>query len=165
MARIGNADVIRIQFDTAFNEEALTDPLDDMYRRSKDLRPVFEKIRDDLEDLWSNNFMTNGLPSGGWKPLDPKYAAWKSAHFPGMPPMIRSGRLFSSLGNLRGNPNKIDRTRAEFGTSVKYAKFHQYGTTRMPKREIIFAPDVMRKKWRGYVKEYIVDGRIGMETS
>lgn len=163
MARIGSADIIRIQFDTGFNEEKLTDPLDDMQRRSKDLGPAFEKMRDDLEELWSNNFLTNGLPSGGWKPLDARYASWKSYHFPGMPPMIRTGKLFSSLTNLRGAPNEIKRTSATFGTSVKYAKFHQYGTTKMAKREIIFAPDVMRKKWQGYVKEYIVDGRIGME--
>jgi len=164
MARVGNVNVVRIQFDTNFNEEALTDPLDDMYRRSRDLSPVFEKMRDDLEDLWSNNFLTNGLPSGGWKPLDAQYAAWKSVNFPGMPPMIRTGKLFSSLTNLRGRPNEIKKTRASFGTSVKYAKFHQYGTTKMPKREILFAPDVMRKRWQGYVKEYIRDGRIGMET-
>lgn len=162
MVAIGNTNYIRIQFDTTFDEEELTDTLDDMYRRSLDFGPVFGKIRDDLEDLWTNNFMTNGLPSGGWKPLDPKYAAWKSAHFPGMPPMIRSGRLFSSLGNLRGNPNKIDRTRAEFGTSVKYAKFHQYGTTKMAKREVVFAPDVMRKQWQRYAKEYVQSGRVGL---
>ena len=162
MARTRPRDAIIIRFDTDFDEEELTDKLDDMMRRARDFRPVFEKIRDDLEELWSNNFLTNGLPSGGWAPLDPGYASWKSTHFPGMPPMIRTGRLFSSLGNLRGAPNEIDRTKATFGTNVKYAKFHQYGTTRMPKREIIFTPDVMRKKWADYARDYVRDGIGGL---
>jgi phage gpG-like protein len=162
MARVRPRDAIVIRFDTDFDEEELTDRLDDMMRRSRDFRPVFEKIRDDLEELWSNNFLTNGLPSGGWAPLDPGYSSWKSANFPGMPPMIRTGRLFSSLGNLRGAPNEINRTQANFGTNVKYAKFHQYGTTKMPKREIVFVPDIMRKKFADYARDYVRDGVEGL---
>lgn len=160
MARLAGKDYIRIRFDTDFDEEDLTDELDAMKKRTKDFRVVFTKIREDLQELWDNNFLANGLPSGGWAPLSPKYGAWKSAHFPGEPPMIRTGKLFSSLVTLRGAPNDIGRTRATFGTNIKYAKFHQYGTTKMPKREIVFAPDVMRKKWADYARDWVKDGDL-----
>jgi hypothetical protein len=29
---------------------------------------------------------------------------------------------------------------ATFGTKVEYAKFHQYGTTKMPKRKVVYEP-------------------------
>jgi phage gpG-like protein len=66
------------------------------------------------------------------------------------------------LGNLRGAPNEINRTQANFGTNVKYAKFHQYGTTKMPKREIVFVPDIMRKKFADYARDYVRDGVEGL---
>ena len=149
---------VRIQIDIDFNPDDLVDALDDMRKRAKDFGPVFEKIRDELEEVWSNNFMTNGLPSGGWAPLDPGYASWKSVNFPGMPPMIRSGKLFSSLGNLRGTVNTIRDKSATFGTDVKYAEFHQYGTTKMPMRRVVFEPLGSSKVWAGWAADHIEKG-------
>jgi phage gpG-like protein len=152
------ANDIRIKIDIDFNPDKLIDSLDDMRERAKDFGPVFEKIRDELEEVWANNFMTNGLPSGGWAPLDPSYASWKSVHFPGMPPMIRSGKLFSSLGNLRGTVNVIRDKSATFGTPVKYAEFHQYGTTKMPMRRVVFEPAGSSKVWATWAADHIEKG-------
>ena len=149
---------VRIQIDIDFNPDDLVDSVEDMRKRAKDFGPVFEKIRDELEEVWSNNFMTNGLPSGGWAPLDPGYASWKSVNFPGMPPMIRSGKLFSSLGNLRGTVNIIRDRSASFGTPVKYAEFHQYGTTKMPMRRVVFEPLGSSKVWAEWAAEHIEKG-------
>ena len=149
---------VRIQIDIDFNPDDLVDALDGMRKKAKDFGPVFEKIRDELEAVWSNNFMTNGLPSGGWAPLDPGYASWKSVNFPGMPPMIRSGRFFSSLGNLRGTVNIIRDKKATFGTPVKYAEFHQYGTTKMPVRRVVFEPLGSSKVWAGWAADHIEKG-------
>ncbi len=45
-----------------------------------------------------------------------------------------------SLTALFGPPNNVSGTEATFGTKVEYAKFHQYGTSKMPARKIVFEP-------------------------
>jgi phage gpG-like protein len=34
----------------------------------------------------------------------------------------------------------VRKNEAVIGTNLRYAKFHQYGTTKMPKRQIVFEP-------------------------
>jgi phage gpG-like protein len=46
------------------------------------------------------------------------------------------------------------------GTSVEYAKFHQYGTTKMPKRKIVFEPPLFAKKLGGDTVSYIANGEV-----
>lgn len=125
---------------TTRGEESVKDFLDDMDRRSKNFKPVFRKAEEYLERANAANFTTLGLPVGGWKPLDAQYGAWKATNFPGMPPMRKSGELFQSLTNLNNSAKSVGLTTAEFGTKVEYAKFHQYGTNKMPKRKIVFEP-------------------------
>jgi phage gpG-like protein len=131
------------------------DRIDDMQRRMKTFRPIFNDIRSDLEEAWSKNFDTEGGHYGGWNPLSPKYALWRGS--PG-PILIRTERLFNSVRSLHGAPNDIKDDEAFFGTNVEYAKFHQYGTTKMPKRPIIFEPHHASKKWGGWAAKYIADG-------
>lgn len=111
-----------------------------MERRMLNFAPVFELARETLAAANAANFTAAGLPSGGWAPLSPVTAAWKAEH--GFPPnpLIRTGDLMASLSTLRGSPNEIGTHSATFGTNVEYAKFHQYGTRRMPKRQVIFEP-------------------------
>lgn len=134
------------------------DKLDDMSDRADNFQPIFKKMRRDLEDAWTDNFAKLGSATGGWAPLDAQYGAWKSVHFPGRPPMIRSGKLFKSLGNLRGAPNEIRDGYAVFGTNVEYAKFHQYGTTKMSKRPVVFEPFDFARKWSEETANYIERG-------
>lgn len=131
------------------------DRIDDMQRRMKSFRPIFNDIRSDLEKEWSNNFKTEGGNYGGWKPLSPKYAAWRGS---AGPILIRSGQLFNSVRSLHGAPNDIKDDEAYFGTNIEYAKFHQYGTTKMPKRPIIFEPRNAANKWGKWAVKYIADG-------
>lgn len=135
--------------------------LKDIKDRTGDFRYIFEKMRDDLSDQWKRNFTTNGSLVGGWRPLDKEYGAWKSVHFPGAPPMIRTGRLFRSVSDLRGAPNEINKMSATFGTDIKYADFHQYGTKNMAKREIVFEPFGFAQKWSRAAADYIMDGKVG----
>ena len=48
-----------------------------MKKRANDMRPVFWRTRQWLRFANESNFRQAGLPSGGWSPLDPQYAAWK----------------------------------------------------------------------------------------
>lgn len=147
-----------LHVDIDWDSQQVDDQVDDMDRRLDDMRPIFRKMREYFERNWSGNFLSNGLRVGGWQPLDAEYAAWKAQHFPGTPPLVRTGSLFNSIRSLRGAPNEINKKNATFGTNIKYAKFHQYGTTKMPKREFIFEPVEFRREWGDRIVKYVADG-------
>lgn len=123
--------------------------LDNMEGRASNFKPVFWYAQKELEKANAANFTSSGLPVGGWAPRTQVYA-W--------PLMIRTGKLFSSLTNLRGAPNEIGRNSATFGTNVEYAKFHQNGTRNMPKRLIVFNPPLFEKRLANVAADYVSDG-------
>jgi hypothetical protein len=93
------------------------------------------------------NFSTQGGSHGGWAPLDPEYAAWKTLNFPGAPMLVRTGALADSIDGVRGAP--IDLTSDSLSVKLpevfnksgdNIAQFHQYGTWKMPSREIVVSP-------------------------
>ena len=131
-----------------------------MKKRANDMRPVFWRTKQWLRSANEENFRQGGLPSGGWSPLDPQYAAWKKIHEPGAGTMFRSGRLFKSLSALSGPPNRVDLMDATFGTSFEYAKFHQYGTTKMAKRKVVYEPMGFAKKAGEVAAVYVCHGNI-----
>lgn len=135
--------------------------LDGMIARTQDFRPVLRWAKQELEKANAANFTASGLPAGGWSPLKPRYAAWKATKFPGAPLMVQSGKLFRSLSNLNGSPNYIGLTSAEFGTNVEYAKFHQYGTTKMAKRQVVFEPPLFAARLAEKAADYIVGSPTG----
>lgn len=134
--------------------------LDGIARRAQDFTPVFLWAQDELRRANAKNFSSNGLPVGGWAPLSPPYAAWKAAHGGG-PPMQRTGRLFRSLVSLSGPPNTITPMWARFGTEVDYAGFHQYGTRKMPKREVVYEPFGFAADLADRARDHLVHGAIG----
>jgi|TARA_Y100000310_G_scaffold80565_1_gene77215 hypothetical protein len=147
---------MRIDIDVHYDDDEAQDRLDDIQRRGKNFKPPLEEIRDELQKAWTGNFMSNGLAVGGWKPLDAEYASWKAAHYPGAPPLIQTGELFKAISTLRGVEVDIDRHKAEFSLkNIRVAKFHQYGTEHMAKREIIFEPAGADKRWGRMMREYL----------
>lgn len=140
---------VQIHVDTSDAENAL----DSFQEAVKDLRPVFRKAEKDLSDIYTKHFTSNG--SGGWKPLDAEYGAWKSANYPGRPTLVQSGGLFRTIRKF--SVRNINKTSASFGTDAKVAKFHQYGTWSMPKREIIFEPPFFAKKLAQDIADHIED--------
>lgn len=134
--------------------------LQGMKIRMDDYSVPFAGARQLLAAHNAENFTSNGLPVGGWSPLDAQYGSWKSRNFPGAPPMVRTGKLFESLTSLRGGVNVVRPTSAEFGTTVEYAKFHQYGTNKMPKRQLIFDPPEFAKVFSERVAKWVAEGLI-----
>lgn len=131
------------------------------FLRSKNFLPLFVKAKAEITAMNTANFALGGLPSGGWSPLDPQYGAWKAARYPGAPPMVRTGRLFASLAG--GGPDatfSITPTSMSLGTKVEYAKFHQYGTTKMPKRKLVFEPTGFAEKYANDAADWVVDGQV-----
>jgi phage gpG-like protein len=93
------------------------------------------------------NFRREGAPVGGWRPLSPRYAAWKAKHYPGKTILRRTDRLIQSLIwtgatlGLRGDRvAEFSATGAVFGTRVPYARPHQFGAGRLPQRRILYLP-------------------------
>lgn len=150
----------RIRITVDFDDDSYKDTLDGMQKRARNFKPVMEDIRDELRLTWTKNFTANGLAVGGWKPLDAEYGAWKAVHFPGAPPLIQTGHLFQAIASLRGNMVEINRDGARFNLpDVRHAKFHQYGTTKMPKRELMFEPRGRQRPWTKMMKEHVLGKR------
>lgn len=124
-----------------------------MQRRSTNFGPVFKEARKMLEQANRENFTSNGLPVGGWKPHEEPE---------GWPMLRRSGKLFNSLANLRGSPNDIGLRSAIFGTKVEYAKFHQNGTEDLPKRLIVFEPVGFKLRLGEKAADHIIGRRAEM---
>lgn len=77
------------------------------------------------------DFVLEGGASGtSWAALSPAYAAWKRKQFPGKGILVRSGALKASLASkdAAGAIFRATPTDLEVGTSVPYARYHQYGT-------------------------------------
>lgn len=154
----GNLNGMRLQM-TAPNAKAINVALSRFGGLISDFEPFFrEDLAPAIFDKVASNFKTEGSHSGGgggrdaggrflaagglWKPLSPTYAAWKAKHFPGMPIMRRTDRLFRSLtyDGGRVGPEGIARfgkRSAEIGTSVPYGILHQRGTRHMPARPVL----------------------------
>lgn len=119
--------------------------------RDDNFRPVFVAAKEELKRANAKNFATNGLPVGGWDPRTRDYA-W--------PLLRRTGKLFESLMSLNSAQNQVMSTSAVFSTDVEYAKFHQYGTRNMPKRQILFEPAGFAAKMAYLAGKYYVNGTV-----
>jgi hypothetical protein len=85
------------------------------------------------------NFASEGRFVGGWRALSPKYAAWKLKHYGPRNILVRTGRMQRSLRMGAGeNIFRAFKTRVEMGSSVDYMPYHQRGTRRMPRRQVLF---------------------------
>jgi phage gpG-like protein len=151
-----------VRIKVSVDAEKAIDRMSDMEKRSRDFRVVLRFAKAELAKANKLNFNSLGLPVGGWSPLQPRYASWKAREFPGTPPMIVSGKLFRSLTQLDGPANSIGLTKATFGTDIEYAKFHQYGTTKMAKRKIVYEPVLFAKSLAIIAAGYVADGRVRM---
>jgi phage gpG-like protein len=110
-----------------------------LWRRTDSYRAAFTAARVYLGAQYAFNFATGGSLVGGWPPEKPG-ASWSSVTgFPAF--LYETGALQESLTNLTGKPNDIGKREATFGTNRPYAKFHQYGTTKMPARPVVFVPE------------------------
>ena len=137
-------------------------------RRSRDFKPVFRWMFQELQEAHRENFRTQGAASGfPWKPFEPQYASWKIENYGANGVLVRSGDLERSLtmNSGRGAVRDIGARTAEFGTKLPYAKFHQSGTSNMAQRKPLFLPRLMAGRTADAVGEYLVHGSVGMRTT
>ena len=96
-------------------------------------------------------FTSKGKSIGyDWPKLNKKYAAWKNRHFPNRPLLVLRGHLRDSLTNESSRQMVFNRAGGRqliIGTRIKYAKFHQYGTKKMPARPFVKVDQGLVNDW------------------
>ena len=101
-----------------------------------DYRDFFRiEVEPELKDLFRQAFQSNGF--GRWPKLAASTIAQKAREgFPSTP-LVRTGyyrRSAERLENMR-----ITRTELEITSPVRYAIYHENGTSRIPQREVFTA--------------------------
>jgi len=132
-----------------------------MAKRGADPRPALRNIIEELrlkEDPW---FRSHG--GGSWPSLADETRAFKEQHGYPSDDRVRTGLMGASL-TVRSGSNSIRRVWREgmrFGTSVRYAKFHRYGTGNMPQRDPVVPVDYLtRQRMVNDVKRYLLVGKL-----
>lgn len=114
----------------------------------------------------ARQFVTEGAYSGQkWRPLKPEYAKWKITHGYGRKILVRTGALRTSYTS---RPMAIERYSSsggqfawQYGSDIRYAKYHHYGTRYMPARKVIVKTEKMESDLAAIVREYLLTGRPG----
>lgn len=123
-----------------------------------DARPLWDKLANDFGRIESAQFASQGAYSGGWPALSPRYAAWKSRHYPGKPILQRTGALHR---DLTARPYGVERITGEsmtVGTDLPYARYHQTGGGSLPRRRPVEFDEATRRRWVGIIQRYVMTG-------
>jgi len=125
-----------------------------LLKRVSDFRPLWPRLTEVFRGMEIAQFDAEGMgPAGGWAPLSPRYAAWKSRHYPGQPTMVRTGRLRASLV-ATSSDSILDASQPmqmRIGTSVPYAIWHQLGGGYLPRRKLV---DFSAQQNLAFAKEF-----------
>lgn len=152
---------MRLELDV-FGDTQLSRDLLRFGERAADASPAFRQIADDLRDIERRQFASEGgFASAGWDPLAPSTIARKALL--GLDPRIlrATGALEASLTN-RGDDAHVEMIGTQeliFGTDVDYAKFHQKGTSRMPRRRPIELRETDRRDIVRTLQRHLVGER------
>ena len=110
----------------------------------RDLSEPLEQIGEDLLGDFAANMVTEGgffAPGGSWTPLAPSTVRQRTRlGYGGASPMLwRTGGLAQSLAtrSAPGNVFEVTPTTLRVGSEVFYAGYHQRGTRKMPRRQIV----------------------------
>lgn len=105
-----------------------------------DLRPIWDSVQDEFWKVENENFKSENArgSSGTWKPLSRPYAKRKAQRY-GVKTILRaSDALYKSLTEKTGDTVLLkDKQEFGIGTSLEYARYHQRGGKKLPKRPVI----------------------------
>jgi len=101
----------------------------------KNLTPAMQAVSIILHRIVMKNFDAEGRPKK-WAPLAPSTIASKRRRHGTLPPiLVDSGTLRRSIHE------NYSHNHAEVATPMKYAKYLQFGTRKMPARPFLVVPD------------------------
>lgn len=130
----------------------------------QDFSEVYEELYMDFTSLEMQQFDTEGSRAGAkWQALSPNYARWKRRHHPGRPLLVLSGQMKEALtqAGARGAEKTIRGREkyARFGIKPDYdvsriAGYHQFGTRRMPKRQVVDLTEQDKNRWAKSIQSW-----------
>ncbi|MCK9569881.1 hypothetical protein M0R72_13135 [Candidatus Pacearchaeota archaeon] len=138
----------------------------------QDLTQPFNEIANDFLEIERKQFDSEGgYGSGGWANLSNTktspstgkkivgYADWKAAHFPGASILVRWGNLRDSLTQFGDTYHirEVEPMKMVLGTDLPYAKYHQTGTSKMPKRRPIDLTEDDKTRWVKIIQRFLVE--------
>lgn len=124
--------------------------------KMQNLRGLFEQVLEpDIYEWQTERFDAEGKPER-WARLSARYAAWKARRYPGRRILEREGLLREGLTRRGGRfqVRRVTDASLELGTSAPYAQFHQFGTRRMPRREIVTITGDDERRWARLAEDY-----------
>jgi phage gpG-like protein len=135
----------------------------------RDLRPVWDDVAKEFYRIEDEQFATEGAHSGNaWKPLSAKYEKWKESKIPAQMILEWDGTLKRSLTgpSSKGSIREETENELALGSSIHYARYHQQGTRKMPRRPPIDLNEGDKRRitkaiHRGLVKR---NRRTGLES-
>ena len=109
-----------------------------------------------MAGLFKNKGRLTAKEGPSWVPLEPKYKERKKQFTDGGT-LVWTGKLADSFRQENGAEHIYNENDfyAEFGSKNKLAKYHQYGTKRIPARQIIFNSPSRNKAFVRILEEYI----------
>jgi phage gpG-like protein len=115
---------------------ALNRRLEAFGRAMDDMTPANREASIALYGFTIRNFDRQGGLQGGWAPLAPSTIAQKK-RIGKEAPLVRTGALRANFTSFYSRDN------AGVGNELSYSKFHHFGTSRVPQRELLPRRDVV----------------------
>jgi hypothetical protein len=117
-----------------------------MHTRAQDLSPAWDEVLTWWAMGNKEHFASRGRRwRTPWKPLAPSTVAQKRRAGFMNEPLVRTTELRTELTNRPLGVEHIRASDVEAGTNLDYARFHQRGTKKMPRRALINAEAVARE--------------------
>lgn len=137
------------------------DALENFQASLADNSEVLAAIADDLREMVSDQFATEGRAGGTpWAELAPSTLRRSRGRRAGI--LYSTGALLGSLGAIGapGHVEQLHRQSLLFGSRLPYAIFHQTGTRRMPARPIIALSGERTERWLEIVRSGIAEKAV-----
>lgn len=136
--------------------------LSEMADRARGVLPVWPKVGDYLAGEFTKQFDSEGAHfySRKWKPLEPNYLRWKIKHGYDPRRLHQTGAMRDSLTSRPMAVETYSASSATFGTNDPKAKWHQNGTTNMPRRQIIRVTADLSDDVSSIIARFIFENRL-----
>jgi phage gpG-like protein len=111
---------------------------------------LMKVIGEDVSDYYANRgFLSQGgVFKETWSPIKRSYALWKSKHYPGAPPLVRTGKMRRSFRARYSQDSVV------IENTAPYFKYHQSSLPRkkLPRRQMMGINSAVREIVRLRVK-------------
>ena len=120
----------------AIDDREILAVLADLNARADDMTPAFDAIGMEMEARISRRFEDTADPAGRlWQPHPTRGFPWE---YPGYP-KTGNRRLLDRTGDMLDSLNhQADRDGVTVGFGVPYAAYHEWGTSKMQRRGMLF---------------------------